>query len=70
MKKHYHEYIFEVSKFTPRGERRHKKSVLFDSKKHLPMDECIQKCVEALRDEHYRDIKYVEVRSKYLIFAD
>lgn len=74
MKKSFYEVIFEVTETCQNGnERRIKKSVFMphvdENGKHLSTPRRIERGSAALKAEHYYNIKYIETKTKHLIFA-
>ena len=74
MKKNFYEVIFEVTETCQNGnERRIKKSVFMpytdENGKHLDTHRRVERGSAALISEHYYQIKYIETKTKTMIFA-
>lgn len=74
MIKKYYETIFEVTETCQNGnERRIRKAVLsqpFRNGRHVPEEERVGKGIAVLESMHYYDIKYIETKTKTLIFME
>ena len=73
MKKLEYEMIFEVTETLQNGnERIIKKSVFispFTDGKHTSPEMQIERGEAALKEEHYYNIKHIETKKKYIIYA-